>query len=109
MRHACEELLEIITWKQLGLYSKPIIILNTCGFFNPLLEMFDRAIGNRFMRPVHRSLWSVAATPEEALQLAETTPPSGHGHIQDGADLIPSPEKKSKEQDVFKPATVGDR
>ena len=70
-----EELLEIITWKQLGLYSKPIIILNTCGFFNPLLEMFDRAIGNRFMRPVHRSLWSVAATPEEALQLAETTPP----------------------------------
>ena len=46
-----------------------------CGTLEELLEMFDRAIGNRFMRPVHRSLWSVAATPEEALQLAETTPP----------------------------------
>ncbi len=69
-----EELLEIITWKQLGLYDKPIVILNTCGFFSPLLEMFDRAIENRFMRSLHRSLWSVAETPEEALTLAETTP-----------------------------------
>lgn len=70
-----EELLEIITWKQLGLYSKPIVILNTCGFFNPLLEMFDCAIKNHFMREVHAALWSVAATPAEALHLAETTPP----------------------------------
>ena len=34
-----EELLEIITWKQLGLYLKPIVILYTNGFYNPLLEM----------------------------------------------------------------------
>lgn len=69
-----EELLEIITWKQLGLYDKPIVILNTCDFFAPLLEMFDRAIDNRFMRPVHRSLWCVASTPAEALQMAEDAP-----------------------------------
>ena len=39
-----EELLEIITWKQLGLYLNPIIILNTNRFFDPLLEMLEKAI-----------------------------------------------------------------
>lgn len=39
-----EELLEIITWKQLGLYLQPIVILNTNGFFDPLLTMLDKAI-----------------------------------------------------------------
>lgn len=37
-----EELLEIITWKQLGLYLNPIIILNTNRFFDPLLEMLEK-------------------------------------------------------------------
>lgn len=45
-----EELLEIITWKQLGLYLNPIIILNTNGFFDPLLEMLEKAIDENFMR-----------------------------------------------------------
>ena len=48
-----EELLEIITWKQLALYLKPIVILNIDGFFNPLLEMLDRAIEENFMRTEH--------------------------------------------------------
>ena len=45
-----EELLEIITWKQLGLYLNPIIILNTNRFFDPLLEMLEKAIDESFMR-----------------------------------------------------------
>ena len=45
-----EELLEIITWKQLGLYLNPIIILNINGFFDPLLQMLERAIEENFMR-----------------------------------------------------------
>ena len=44
-----EELLEIITWKQLGLYLNPIIILNTNRFFDPLLEMLEKAIDESFM------------------------------------------------------------
>ena len=36
-----EELLEIITWKQLGLYLNPIVILNVGGFFDPLLQMLE--------------------------------------------------------------------
>ncbi len=69
-----EELLEIITWKQLGLYLNPIVILNTNGFYNPLLEMLHQAVDQHFMRPEHEAIWQVAATPEEAIQLLYTTP-----------------------------------
>lgn len=69
-----EELLEIITWKQLGLYLKPVVILNTNGFFDPLLEMLSKAIDENFMRPQHGEIWRVAKTPEEALNLLYTTP-----------------------------------
>ena len=69
-----EELLEIITWKQLGLYLKPIVILNTNGFYNPLLEMLERAIDQHFMRRQHGSIWQVDQTPDEAIQLLYTTP-----------------------------------
>ena len=69
-----EELLEIITWKQLGLYLKPIIILNTNGYYDALLAQLQRAANECFMRPQHTAIWSVAATPEEAIQLALTTP-----------------------------------
>lgn len=69
-----EELLEIITWKQLGLYLKPIVILNVDGFFDSLLEMLQRAIDENFMRKEHGAIWQVAQTPEEALDLLYQTP-----------------------------------
>ena len=69
-----EELLEIITWKQLGLYLNPIVILNIDGFFNPLIAMLEQAIDQQFMRPEHAALWCVASTPAEALELIQTTP-----------------------------------
>ena len=69
-----EELLEIITWKQLGLYLKPIVVLNVDGYFNPLLEMLQKAIDENFMRPEHGNIWVVAHTPEEAVQLLYDTP-----------------------------------
>ena len=69
-----EELLEIITWKQLGLYLNPIVILNVEGFFNPLISMLEQAIDQQFMRPEHAALWRVASTPAEALELIQTTP-----------------------------------
>lgn len=69
-----EELLEIITWKQLGLYLKPIVVLNTGGYFNPLLAQLQSALDQHFMRPVHAAIWQVAGTPVEALRLAATTP-----------------------------------
>lgn len=69
-----EELLEIITWKQLGLYLNPIVILNTNGYYDPLLQMFEKAVEERFMRPLHADLWAVAETPEEAVHLVQTLP-----------------------------------
>ena len=60
-----EELLEIITWKQLGLYLKPIIILNTNGYYDALLAQLQRAADECFMRPQHTAIWSVAATPKK--------------------------------------------
>ncbi|GAE16876.1 putative cytokinin riboside 5'-monophosphate phosphoribohydrolase [Bacteroides pyogenes] len=68
-----EELLEVITWKQLGLYLYPVVILNTNGFFDPLLEMLERAIDQSFMRRQHGDIWKVAKTPEEAVELLYNT------------------------------------
>ena len=69
-----EELLEVITWKQLGLYLNPIVILNINGYFDPLLEMFRKAVDEHFMRPQHVGLWAVASTPAEAVELIYTEP-----------------------------------
>ena len=63
-----EELLEIITWKQLGLYSKPVVILNTNGYFDDLLRMLEKAEQEQFMHHSHDPLWTVAETPEEAFK-----------------------------------------
>lgn len=63
-----EELLEIITWKQLGLYAKPIVILNTNGYFDDLLRMLAKAEAEHFMHHAHSPLWTVADTPDEAIK-----------------------------------------
>lgn len=69
-----EELLEIVTWKQLGLYLKPIVVLNTNGYFDALLSQLNRALQEHFMRDLHRDIWKVAQTPEEAVRMCEETP-----------------------------------
>ena len=69
-----EELLEIITWKQLGLYLNPIIILNVDGFYDHLLAQLCKAVEDNFMRSIHADIWRVATTPEEAIELLLSTP-----------------------------------
>lgn len=69
-----EELLEIITWKQLGLYLNPIIILNIDGFYDHLLAQLSKAVEDNFMRSIHADIWRVATTPEEAIELLLSTP-----------------------------------
>ena len=64
-----EELLEIITWRQLGLYSNPVIILNTNNYYAPLLEMFRRAAEENFMQEEQTAFWQVAQTPEEVIEI----------------------------------------
>ncbi len=62
-----EELLEIITWKQLGLYNHPIVILNTNNYFDTLFAMFNKMIEQNFMHERYRDMWRVVDTPEEAI------------------------------------------
>ena len=69
-----EELLEIITWKQLGLYLGPVIILNIDGYYDHLLAQLNRALEDKFMRDIHAHIWQVATTPEEAVELLFNTP-----------------------------------
>lgn len=66
-----EELLEIITWRQLGLYKGNVVILNTDGYYDPLLAMFRRAEDEGFMREGRSSsLFRVAETPRQAVDYA---------------------------------------
>lgn len=69
-----EELMEVITWKQLGLYLNPIVILNQDGFYDPLLAQLQTCVDEHFMRSIHSDIWRVATTPEEAVELVLTTP-----------------------------------
>ncbi|MDL2241725.1 TIGR00730 family Rossman fold protein [Bacteroidales bacterium OttesenSCG-928-L03] len=69
-----EELMEIITWKQLGLYTHSIIILNVNHFYDDLLKMLERIEQERFMHPKHIHIWRVATTPEEALDIILSNP-----------------------------------
>jgi len=69
-----EELLEAITLKRLGLYLNPIVLVNTRGFFTPLLELLTRAVDEHFMDPRHLKMWQVVATPEDVLGALATAP-----------------------------------
>lgn len=69
-----EELLEVITWKQLGIYLNPIVILNLRGYYDHLLQQLQRGIEEHFLGERHAGIWRVATTPEEAVELVLTTP-----------------------------------
>lgn len=69
-----EELLEVITWKQLGLFPKPIIIVNIEGYFNPLIEMLKKAIEEKFMKTEHEQIWQVVSLPEQVITAIEQDP-----------------------------------
>ena len=66
-----EELLEALTWSQLNIAPKPIVVLNTLGYYNPLVEMINTAIDQGFMRKSHNRLWTVVYTPAEAIRAIE--------------------------------------
>ncbi len=65
-----DELMEAITWAQLGLHHKPCILVNTLGYWNGLLAFLDSAVGAGFVRPSDRALLRVAGNAAEALELA---------------------------------------
>jgi len=69
-----EELLEAITWKRLGLYTGPIVILNQDGFFNPCLNMLDACVQGRFMNKEHRDMWRTSESAADVVDALMTSP-----------------------------------
>jgi uncharacterized protein (TIGR00730 family) len=72
-----EELFEIIVGRQLGYHSKPVVILNIAGYYDPLLGMLRHGIEQGFIRTRAERMWHVAGTVEEAMaHLRASTRPS---------------------------------
>jgi len=70
-----EEFCEILTWAQLGLHQKPQGLLNVEGYYDPLLQLFDRAVTEGFLRSELRSLVLEASSPEDLLDLLDSYQP----------------------------------
>ena len=70
-----EELIEAITLKRLGLYVHPIVLVNTRGFFAPLIQLLQQAVAERFMNEQHLNMWQVVDTPDEVPAALDAAPP----------------------------------
>uniref|UniRef100_A0A6N2L6G5 cytokinin riboside 5'-monophosphate phosphoribohydrolase n=1 Tax=Salix viminalis TaxID=40686 RepID=A0A6N2L6G5_SALVM len=66
-----EELLEVITWSQLGIHDKPVGLLNVDGFYNSLLSFIDKAVEEGFINPSARHIIVSAPTPRELVKKME--------------------------------------
>jgi len=62
-----DELIEVITFKRLGLFTKPIVILNVEGFYNPLKEMLEKCIDEKFMDEKHLNMWKFVDDFEDVI------------------------------------------
>jgi uncharacterized protein (TIGR00730 family) len=65
-----EELLEAVTWAQLGLHAKPCILINTANYWDGLLAFLDTALAAGFLQAKNRVLLRVAANAAEAIGMA---------------------------------------
>ena len=70
-----EELFEAMSFKRLGLYTGPIIIVNTNQYYAPMLEMLERSVEYHFMDERHRAMWMVVEEPDQVLDAIRNSPP----------------------------------
>lgn len=69
-----EELLEAITLKRLGQFTKPIVILNTNNYYEPLKQMLTRCVDENFLSEKHQEMWTFVDEPEQVLQSILNSP-----------------------------------
>ncbi|KAJ4971420.1 hypothetical protein NE237_004519 [Protea cynaroides] len=70
-----EELLEMITWSQLGIHNKPVGLLNVDGYYDCLLRLFDKGVEEGFIKPSARDIVISAKNPQELIEkMQEYTP-----------------------------------
>jgi len=63
-----DEFFEVLTWRQLGLHAKPIVLLNVAGYWDPLIGLVDHVIAQGFADASLAGFFSIARTPAETLQ-----------------------------------------
>ncbi|XP_049395777.1 cytokinin riboside 5'-monophosphate phosphoribohydrolase LOG7 [Solanum stenotomum] len=66
-----EELLEVITWAQLGIHRKPVGLLNVEGYYNSLLSFLDKAVDEGFISPIARKIIVSAQTAQQLVKQLE--------------------------------------
>jgi uncharacterized protein (TIGR00730 family) len=66
-----EELMEVLTLRKLKYHTKPIVLVNTAGFFDPLESLFEHFYREQFAQPHNRSLYRITQSPSEALDYTE--------------------------------------
>lgn len=66
-----EEFFEVFTWAQLGMHGKPCGLLNVCKYYEHLIGFLDHAVGERFLKPVHRTMLMVEEEPQSLLDRFE--------------------------------------
>ncbi|MCW7479718.1 LOG family protein [Leptospira kanakyensis] len=71
-----EEFFEVVTWSQLGLHHKPIIILNWLGFYNPLLTLIQNMVSSGFLKKENANLVQVLETAKDLLSTLQNYSPS---------------------------------
>ena len=69
-----EELIEAITWKRLGIYLNPIILMNTLRFFDPCVELLNKCVSEKFMDKKHRNMWTVVNELDDVLPAIRSAP-----------------------------------
>lgn len=69
-----DETLEIVTWKQLQLHTKPVVVVNTGGYWSALTELFQRAVAAGFAHPGVIDLFTVVDTPDEVFAALAVAP-----------------------------------
>lgn len=74
-----EEMFETLTWKQLGLHSHPIVLLNPDGYWDHLLKMLRKTVETGFASEAHAALLTVANTPDAALAQLRGAPAQASG------------------------------
>ncbi|KAK1289881.1 Cytokinin riboside 5'-monophosphate phosphoribohydrolase LOG8 [Acorus calamus] len=75
-----EEVLEMITWSQLGIHDKPVGLLNVDGYYNSLLALFDNGVKEGFIKPAARHIVLSAPTAKELIMKMEQYMPL-HEHV----------------------------
>ncbi|VAH11639.1 unnamed protein product [Triticum turgidum subsp. durum] len=86
-----EELLEVITWAQLGIHKKPVGLLNVDGFYDPLLSFIDVAVNEGFITQEARQIIISAPTAKElVMKLEEYVPEYEVGLVWDDQNQMPS-------------------